>query len=41
MLAPGVPQIMKEFGNDSPELAAFVVSVYILGVSIARMQAQG
>ncbi len=33
MFAPGVPQLMEEFGSDSPELAAFVVSVYVLGVS--------
>lgn len=31
VLAPGVPQLMSEFGSSSPELASFVVSVYILG----------
>lgn len=30
--APAVPSIMSEFGNDSPELAAIVVSIYVLGV---------
>lgn len=33
IIAPAVPQIMLEFRNDSPELAAFVVSVFVLGVS--------
>ena len=31
VFAPGVPRLMVEFGSDSPELAAFVVSVYVLG----------
>ena len=31
IFAPGVPAVMKEFQNSSPELASFVVSVYILG----------
>ncbi|KAK3347947.1 major facilitator superfamily domain-containing protein [Neurospora tetraspora] len=31
IFAPGVPSVMKEFHNSSPELASFVVSVYILG----------
>ncbi|KAK3496428.1 major facilitator superfamily domain-containing protein [Neurospora crassa] len=31
IFAPGVPSVMKEFLNSSPELASFVVSVYILG----------
>ncbi|SPO02059.1 related to multidrug resistant protein [Cephalotrichum gorgonifer] len=31
MFAPGVPELMMEFKNSSPELASFVVSVYILG----------
>lgn len=31
IFAPGVPQLMAEFGSDSPYLAAFVVSVYVLG----------
>ncbi|WPJ65756.1 hypothetical protein SMAC4_04925 [Sordaria macrospora] len=31
IFAPGVPAVMKEFHNSSPELASFVVSVYILG----------
>lgn len=31
IFAPGVPQLMREFQSASPELAAFVVSVYVLG----------
>ncbi|KAF4827051.1 Efflux pump radE [Colletotrichum tropicale] len=31
IFAPGVPELMKEFKNDSPYLASFVVSVYVLG----------
>ncbi|KAL8956373.1 MAG: hypothetical protein Q9193_006097 [Seirophora villosa] len=31
MFAPGVPQLMTEFGSDNLELASFVVSVFILG----------
>lgn len=31
MFAPGVPELMVEFQNPSTMLAAFVVSVYILG----------
>lgn len=31
IFAPGVPSVMREFHNSSPELASFVVSVYILG----------
>lgn len=31
MLAPGVPEIMREFRSNSPYLASFVVSVYVLG----------
>ena len=29
--APGVPQVMRTFHEDSNLLAAFVVSIYILG----------
>ncbi|KAI1779150.1 major facilitator superfamily domain-containing protein [Hypoxylon cercidicola] len=29
--APGVPQIMEEFGNNNSLLASFVVSIYVLG----------
>lgn len=31
MFAPGVPDVMKDFHSSSPELASFVVSVYLLG----------
>lgn len=31
MFAPGVPQLMTDFGSDNPELASFVVSVFVLG----------
>nr|XP_036581583.1 bicyclomycin resistance [Colletotrichum truncatum]KAF6789934.1 bicyclomycin resistance [Colletotrichum truncatum] len=31
IFAPGVPELMKEFQNDSLYLASFVVSVYVLG----------
>ncbi|KAI9663534.1 MAG: hypothetical protein M1831_002543 [Alyxoria varia] len=31
MFAPGVPELMAEFGSDSTLLASFVVSVYLLG----------
>ena len=31
MFAPGVPQLMEEFGSDNTLLASFVVSVYLLG----------
>lgn len=31
MFAPGVPQVMREFGTESQTLATFVVSIYVLG----------
>lgn len=31
MFAPGVPQLMGEFGSRNSVLASFVVSIYILG----------
>lgn len=31
MFAPGVPDVMKEFGNTSNTMATFVVSVFVLG----------
>lgn len=37
MFAPGVPQLMKEFNNSSDVLAAFVVSVYVLGFAIGPL----
>jgi hypothetical protein len=38
IFAPGVPQLMEEFESDSIELASFVVSVYVLGVSPPRAE---
>jgi MFS family permease len=38
MFAPGVPQLMVEFGSTSKLYASFVVSVYILGFAIGPMQ---
>ncbi|KAK9413641.1 putative Bicyclomycin resistance protein [Seiridium unicorne] len=37
IFAPGVPQLMEEFQSDSLELAAFVVSVYILGFAFGPL----
>ncbi|PSR82796.1 bicyclomycin resistance protein [Coniella lustricola] len=37
IFAPGVPQLMQDFGSDSSELAAFVVSVYILGFAFGPL----
>ncbi|KAM3451458.1 hypothetical protein MY3296_005274 [Beauveria thailandica] len=37
MFAPGVPKLMREFKSDSKELAAFCVSVYILGFAAGPM----
>ena len=31
MFAPGVPEMMKEFGSENVDLASFVVSIYVLG----------
>lgn len=31
MFAPGVPQMMEEFGSTNVDLASFVVTIYILG----------
>lgn len=31
MIAPAVPELMKDFNSTSTELAAFVVTVYVLG----------
>ncbi|KAL1975421.1 hypothetical protein VTN31DRAFT_3813 [Thermomyces dupontii] len=31
MFAPGLPDVMKDFNSSNPELASFVVSVYLLG----------
>ncbi|RYP67857.1 hypothetical protein DL770_008533 [Monosporascus sp. CRB-9-2] len=37
IFAPGVPQVMAEFGSTSLELASFVVSVYVLGFAAGPM----
>ncbi|KAK2745569.1 hypothetical protein FQN57_003694 [Myotisia sp. PD_48] len=37
MFAPAVPQVMKEFNSTNQELAAFIVSVYLLGFSFGPL----
>lgn len=37
IFAPGVPQLMREFQSGNVELAAFVVSVYVLGFAAGPM----
>ncbi|OJJ48413.1 hypothetical protein ASPZODRAFT_61473 [Penicilliopsis zonata CBS 506.65] len=37
MFAPGVPQVMVDFHNDSTLLATFVVSVFILGYTFGPL----
>ncbi|KAF5026579.1 hypothetical protein F66182_1304 [Fusarium sp. NRRL 66182] len=37
MFAPGIPQVMKDFGVDSTYLASFVVSVYVLGYAFGPL----
>ncbi|KAJ9144012.1 Bicyclomycin resistance protein [Coniochaeta hoffmannii] len=37
IFAPGVPQLMREFRSGNVELAAFVVSVYVLGFAAGPM----
>jgi len=37
MFAPGVPDLMVEFRSTSEELAAFCVSVYVLGFAAGPM----
>ncbi|KAH0489505.1 hypothetical protein TgHK011_009932 [Trichoderma gracile] len=37
MFAPGVPDLMQEFHSTSEELAAFCVSVYVLGFAAGPM----
>lgn len=37
MFAPGVPEVMNTFDNHSNILAAFVVSVYILGFAVGPL----
>lgn len=37
IFAPGIPQLMKDFGSSSNMLAAFVVSVYVLGFAFGPL----
>ncbi|KAK4555722.1 hypothetical protein LTR86_006942 [Recurvomyces mirabilis] len=37
MFAPGVPDVLRDFGTTSETLAAFVVSVYILGYAVGPL----
>lgn len=37
VFAPGVPQLMADFGSSSKELASFVVSVYVLGFAFGPL----
>ena len=37
MFAPAVPQVMKDFGSASEDLASFVVSVYVLGYAFGPL----
>jgi MFS family permease len=37
MFAPGVPELMKEFGSDNTLLSGFVVSVYVLGFAFGPL----
>lgn len=37
MFAPGVPQMMEDFHQNSPDLASFSVSIYILGYALGPL----
>lgn len=37
IFAPGVPELLRDFEESSTELAAFVVSVYVLGFAVGPM----
>ncbi|KAH6877224.1 major facilitator superfamily domain-containing protein [Thelonectria olida] len=37
IFAPGVPELLRDFEETSAELAAFVVSVYVLGFAVGPM----
>lgn len=37
IFAPGVPALMRDLHSDSPSLAAFVVSVYVLGFAFGPL----
>ncbi len=34
MFAPGIPKVMEDFHNNNNELAAFVVSIFVLGFAL-------
>jgi hypothetical protein len=36
IFAPGVPEVMREFNSTSDMLEGFMISVYVLGVSLYR-----
>jgi hypothetical protein len=37
MFAPGVPEVMRDFGSDNDMLSGFMVSVYVLGFSFGPL----
>jgi MFS family permease len=37
MFAPGVPQVMKDFGTDNIDMASLVVSIYVLGYAFGPL----
>lgn len=37
VIAPGVPLLMKKFHSDSDEIAAFTVSIYLIGFSVGPL----
>ncbi|KAL6719560.1 hypothetical protein ACLMJK_003802 [Lecanora helva] len=37
MLAPGVPQLMREFNSTNPQLSTFVVSIDVLGLAVGPL----
>ena len=37
MFAPGVPQVLADFGSTSPLVATFVVAVYVLGYAVGPL----
>lgn len=41
IIAPSVPQIQKDFNNHNPELATFMVSVFLLGLAIGLLFLSG
>lgn len=37
MFAPGVPELMREYGTDDSTLGSFVVSIYVIGFAAGPM----